>query len=136
MRLSELKPGDQVPALTLTLEPERIKEYLEATEETSGHFADCSPGQIVPPTAVAGLAIAALFNNLEMPAGTIHTTQEIRWHRPAQIGQTLTAHVSVTRDSQRRNLRLMAVKLAISNANGETIMEGETGFILPPETPS
>lgn len=131
MRISELKLRDKLPALSLTLEPDRIKDYIEAVEESSGYFTQCNPGEIAPPLACASLAIGALVNKMELPAGTIHLSQEITSSRPAKVGKTVLCHTSIIRDQVRRNLRIMTLKLEINDEAGNAVLEGKTTFVLP-----
>ena len=130
MRISELKLGDTIPASSFTLKPDKIKDYLEAVEESSGYFTQWSQGEIAPPVACASLAMASLFKNIEFPEGAVHLSQEITLHRPVKVGQTFFCHASVIRNQVRRDLRIMTMQLEISDEGGEEVLESKTGFIL------
>lgn len=130
MRISELKLGDKLPVLTFTLEPNKIKDYLEAVEESSGYFTQWSQGEIAPPITCASLAVGSLFNEMEFPAGTIHLSQEITLNKPVKVGQILLCRSSLIRDQVRRNLRIMTLQLEIGNEAGEKVLEGKTTFIF------
>ena len=130
MRISELKQGDKIPASSFTLEPNRIKDYIEAVEEASGYFTQWSQGVVAPPIACAGLAMAALFKDIELPDGAIHLSQEITLNRPVKVGQTLLCRASVIRNQVRGNLRIMTMQLKVSDEVGEEVLEGKTSLIL------
>ncbi len=130
MRISELNPGDNIPDSSFTLEANGIKDYIEAVEESSGYFTQWSQGIVAPPTACAGLAMAALFKDIELPDGTIHLSQEITFNRPVKVGQTLLCRASVIRNQVRGNRRIMTMQLKVSDEVGEEVLEGKTSVIL------
>ncbi len=130
MQISEFKPGDRIAASSFTLEANKINEYIEAVEESSGYFTQSSLGAVAPPLACAGLAIASLLKNLEFPDGTIHLSQEIRFNKPVRVGQTLHCHASLMQNQVRRHLRIMTIRLEVDDETGEEVLEGKTSFIL------
>ncbi len=130
MQINELKPGDKIPASSFTLEPNKIKDYIEAVEESSGYFSQWSPGVIAPPVACVSLAIAALFNNMKLPDGTVHTSQEITLNRPIKVGERLLCQASMVRNQARRRLRIMTLRLEINDEDGERVLEGETSLVI------
>lgn len=131
MQISEFKPGDRIAASSFTLEANKINEYIEAVEESSGYFTQSSLGAIAPPLACAGLAIAALLKDVEFPDGTIHLSQEIRLNKPVRVGQTLHCYGSLMQNQVRRHLRIMTIRLEVDDETGEEVFEGKTSFILP-----
>lgn len=130
VQINEFKPGDRIAASAFTLERNKIKDYIEAVEESSGYFAESSMGAVAPPLACAGLAMASLLKDIEFPDGAIHLSQEIVLNKPVRIGQTLHCHASLTQNQARRHLRIMTIRLEINNESGEEVIEGETSLIL------
>ena len=130
MQISEFKPGDRIAALSFTLETNKIKDYIEAVEESSGYFVRSSLGTVAPPIACAGLAMAALLKDVEFPDGTIHLSQEIRLNKPVRVGQTLHCHGSLIQNQVRRHLRIMTIRLEVDDESGEEVLESKTSFIL------
>jgi len=131
VQIRELKVGDKFPVLSFTLEPDKVKDYIEAVEESSGYFAQWSQGEVAPPIACASLAVATLFKDMELPAGTVHLSQEITLTRPVRVGQTLLVRAVVIRNQVRRNLHIMTLQLKISDEGDDEVLEGKTGFIFP-----
>ena len=130
MQISELKPGDRIAASSFTIETNKIKDYIEAVEESSGYFARSPLGAAVPPIACAGLAMAALLKDVEFPDGTIHLSQEIRLNKPVRVGQTLHCHGSLIQNQVRRHLRIMTIRLEVDDESGEEVLESKTSFVL------
>ena len=130
MQISELKPGDKITTSFFTLEPERIRDYIEAVEESSGYFTEWSPGAIAPPVACVSLAVASLFTDMKLPDGTVHTSQEITFQRQVKVGEKLLCQASVVRNQVRRNLRLMNLRLEIDDETGNKVVTGETSLVI------
>ena len=130
MRISELKPGEEIPASSFTLTPDKIKDYVDAVEESSGYFTQHSHGAAVPPIACVGLAMSALLKDVEVPKGTIHLSQEIRLNRLARIGQALNCHGSLVQNQVRGHLRIITIRLEVNDEVGEEVLQGKTSLIL------
>jgi len=130
VQISEFKPGDRIAALSFILETNKINEYIEAVEESSGYFTQSSLGAEAPPIACVSLAVAALLKNVEFPDGTIHLSQEIRLNKPVRVGQKLHCHASLMQNQVRRQLRIMTIRLEVDDELGEEVLEGTTSFIV------
>ena len=130
MQISEFKPGDRIAASSFTLETKKVKDYIEAVEESSGYFTQSSPGAVAPPIACVSLAMAALLKDVEFPDGTIHLSQEIRLNKPVRVGQRFHCHGSLMQNQVRRHFRIMTIRLEVDDELGEEVLEGKTSFIL------
>lgn len=129
-QITEFKPGDRIAASSFTLEVNKIKDYIEAVEESSGYFTQLSPGAVAPPIVCVSLAMAVLLKNIEFPDGAIHLSQEIRLNKPVRVGQTLHCHSSLTQNQVRRHLRIMTIRLEVDDELGEEVLEGKMSFAL------
>lgn len=77
-----------------------------------------------------GLISALLGTSLPGP-GTIYLGQTLRFRKPVGLGDTITAHVTVTeRDEARKRLKL---ECRCVNQNGEEVITGEADVIAPTE---
>lgn len=130
MQITELKPGDRIPSSSFILEPDRIKDYIGAVEESSGYFSQYSHGAEAPPVACVGMALGALLKNIDLPSGTIHLSQEIRLNKPVRIGQRYYCHGTLIQNQLRGGLRIMAIQIKVSDDTGAVVLEGKTSFVL------
>lgn len=130
VQITQFEPGDSIAASSFTLEANKIKDYIEAVEESSGYFTQSSPGAIAPPIACISLAMAALFKNIGLPDGTIHLSQEIKINKPVRVGQRLHCHASLTQNQVRRQLRIMTIRLEVDDETGKEVLEGKTSFVI------
>lgn len=130
MQITQLKPGDKIPASSFTLEPDKVEDYIEAAEESSGYFTQHAQGAVAPPVVCASLAMAALLKDIELPDGAIHLSQEITLNKPARVGQKFHCHGSLIQNQVRGSLRIMSIRLEVSDEAGEEVLEGKTSFVL------
>jgi hypothetical protein len=125
--LATLQKGHEFPPIEFDASPEWVGEYLAATaDETS---ASAAPG-LVPPMGVATLAIRALLQNAELPAGTLHASQEIRCDRAVSAGEHLAVSARVASRGERAGWVLMSVDLDVASA-GEPVMTGRATVTFP-----
>lgn len=83
----------------------------------------------VPQMLVAGLVSKIL--GTEYPGnGTVHVAQELTYHKPVFIDDTVQAHLVVTCVDGRRSR--VWLDLTCTNQHGQTVVTGESE-IIPPE---
>ena len=134
MYITELPEGERLPVSSLNVSLQKTKEFLEASEESSGFFTETSLGDTAPTTICASLAIASIFKNYELPPGTIHTAQDLKFHKLVKVGDNFTCYLRVTRNQKRGDLQIMNLNIEIMDETNDLIMEGVTSFITPQET--
>jgi acyl dehydratase len=126
----DLAAGYEFPPAGFLLDGEKVKEYLAAVEDDIPIYGE---QRVVPPMAVAALAMTALSAALVLPPGTIHVSQDLAFVTPARPGETLTSRARVERKVERGRFNMLTIGIKVTSEAGAVIMSGETGFILPPE---
>ena len=125
-----LETGYEFHPASYRLDSGMVAAYLRAVGDTSPLYQD---SEIVPPMAVAALAMAALLDSISLPGGTIHVSQEIEFIDPVSVKDTITCHARVSRKHERGKLHLMTIELNVLNQTQEAVLSGKTSFILPQE---
>jgi acyl dehydratase len=125
---SELEAGYEFPPGSYTLDAARVALFLKAVEDSSYPYLE---NRIVPPMAVAALAMSSLSNTISLPPGSIHVSQEISFVEPVRPDENLTSHAKLSRTQKRGKLHLIAVDFDVRNQAGKTVLTGKTSFILP-----
>jgi len=125
---SQLEAGYQFPATSYKLDSSTVATYLKAVEDTSCLYQDT---QLVPPMAIAAYAMAALSQNISLPPGVIHVSQELEFISTVSVNDSLTSYAKVGRKQSRGKLHLLAIDLDVLNQNQEVVLTGKTTFILP-----
>ena len=127
---SKLETGQQLSSKSVSLSAKAVGDYVTAVEDASSPTAsDGTP--LVPPTAIAALALSAVINALQIPGGTIHASQELGFCASVPIGSTVECTATLAQNSVRRNWRFLIVNLEATTEGGSVVMEGKGTIMLP-----
>ena len=124
----DLKAGQEFPPAAFQVDSTTVDDYLKAVEEDNAIYQNTG---LVPPMAVAALALKSLISAISMPPGTIHVSQEFEFIDTVNTQDTLTSHAGVSRIQERGKLHLISVDINVSNQEQKPVLAGKTGFILP-----
>ena len=127
---AKLEVGQQLTDQYLTLDAEAVGDYVAAVSDASNPTAsDGTP--VVPPMAIAALALSAVINTLQIPGGTIHASQELGFGAGVPVGETLECTATLAQNSVRRGWRFLVVNMEATAETGGTVMEGKSTIMLP-----
>ncbi len=124
-----LEIGYSFPRTTCKLDREAVTLYFKAVQEEGWLYKAES---LVPPLAVAGLAMAVLLEPLQLPPGVIHTHAEIDFSGIARIGDIISCSGSISQRLDRGVLQLVTVDIDVLDQNRKRVLKGKVSFILPP----
>ena len=127
---SKLETGQQLTEQHLTLDAKAVGDYVSAVSDASNPAAgDGTP--LVPPMAIAALALSAVINTLQIPGGTIHASQELGFGASVSVGDTLECTATLAQNSVRRGWRFLVVNIEATSETGNIVMEGKSTIMLP-----
>ena len=127
---SKLEAGQQLSSQPLHLDAKAVADYVAAVNDTSSPAAaDGAP--LVPPMAIAALALSAVINALQIPGGTIHASQELGFGAAVPVGAAIDCTATVAQNSVRRNWRFLVVNMEATSEGGSVVMEGKSTIMLP-----
>ncbi len=135
MRFSDLPAGYTFPADTLTLDPAMVQRYLAATDDDNALYWNNGAARLVPPLAVAALSLRAIAAGVSLAPGSIHSAQDLTFHRAVAVGETLRARARVVTASQRRDFTALAIESTVgaARADGEaTAVSGRMTLFAAP----
>ncbi len=124
----DLKAGQEFPPAAFQVDSTTVDDYLKAIEEDNAIYKNTG---LVPPMAVAALALKSLISAISMPPGTIHVSQEFEFIDTVNTQDTLTSRAGVSRIQERGKLHLISIDISVSNQEQKPVLAGKTGFILP-----
>lgn len=125
---SQLEVGYQFPPSSYKPDASIVSTYLKAVEDTSRLYQDT---KLVPPTAVAAYAMAALSRSICLPPGAIHVSQELEFIDAVSVNDSLISYARVSRKQSRGKFHLLAIDLNVFNQNQKAVLAGKASFILP-----
>ena len=124
----ELSNGYEFAPVSFRPDGEMVTAYLNAIE---GDKSTYDKDKIVPPMAIAALAMAAMSQGLVLPPGTVHVSQELKFEDTVKTDETLTSYARVNRKVARGKFNMLTVGINVLNQEQATVLTGETSFILP-----
>ncbi len=127
---STLTAGQEVSNTTIVLDSNTITRYIESVSGDSTLRYPLGP-DVVPPMAIAALGLRAIINDLGIPEGTLHSSQDLAFLGPTFVGDKLTCRASVKLNSVRRESRFVSISLCINDAGDREVMTGTTTLIMP-----
>ena len=95
MRFSDLTPGYTFPSTVLALDAQTVERYLRATQDDHVVYWRDGAVHLVPPLAVAALALRGIAQEVALAPGSLHTGQELLFRRLVRVGERLTAQLLV-----------------------------------------
>ncbi|MBI5781540.1 MAG: bifunctional enoyl-CoA hydratase/phosphate acetyltransferase [Rhodocyclales bacterium] len=127
----------QTAQLTRTLQPQDIPLFAAISGDVNPTHLDPEFAQKIPGRTVVGHSMwgGALFSALlgnQLPGpGTVYVRQDLRFHRPIAVGDTLTASVTV-KEKHVEDRRVVFDCLAV-NQDGLKVIDGTAEVIAPAE---
>lgn len=126
--IAALPRGHRFPAATFRISPEGVGRYLDAVQDRSAAYGDAAP-----PLAIAALALRALLERLELPAGSLHAAQEVECRAAVPLDAELTMRGEVAQRSERGGFVASVIEFEVAPADslGEPVLVGRTTVMAP-----
>lgn len=127
MDLNTLGPGHALVDREIVITGPMADAYIRAVGDRCMLYAE---ERLVPPMAVAALVMAEAMDAVSLPAGTVHTGQELTFSRPVAMGSAVRCSATVAANSVRRGTRFLTLDLR-GERDGETAVEGRAALAVP-----
>ena len=129
MALDEFDPGRTLCVRESAVTADLVAGYVAAVEDDSPLYGAAG---LVPPMAVAALVMAAAMEEMRLPAGAVHTGQELTFARPVPIGSLVRCTAVVASNGVRRGTRFLTLDLT-GAVDGVPAVEGRTTLAVAEE---
>lgn len=130
--IEALDKGHQFSGTSFVLDEETVARYLEAVEdEALLRLAQAVGKAWVPPMAVAALALRSLMEEMTLPAGAIHGSQEFEYLRALEVGERITCRAWLSHRSQRAGWWILAVGMEGTDESGQPVLTGRLTVMVP-----
>lgn len=129
MDITALDPGQTICTRDAALTADLVERYVAAVQDDSRIYGEEG---LVPPMAVAALVMAAAMEEMGLPAGAVHTGQELTFVRPVPVGSMVRCTAVVASNSVRRGTRFLALDLT-GAVSGAPAVEGRTTLAVAEE---
>ena len=129
MDLATLEPGSELFSRRIAMTGDAVAGYLAAVEDDAEAYAQEG---IVPPMAVAALVMAEALKAIELPAGAVHTGQELGFLAAVDVGAEVQCTAKVVQNSVRRGTRFVALEIT-ADVGDERALTGRVSLAIPEE---
>jgi len=126
---STLQPGQVLVDEALNISLDAADAYQSAVGSDEALFRQ---HHVLPPMAIAALAMAKALRAVELPSGAVHTGQELEYVLAAPVDVPLRCVVSVGPNSVRRGSRFISLDFHVSH-QGDTVVNGRANLAIPEE---
>lgn len=116
-------PGTQVDLGSWTITRSWVQSYLYAVGNPESISLEL---ELAPPIALSAWALGSMLNTLSLPAGTVHSRQELKTHRPVNIGETVRVIARQGKPTQRSGLTMLAVAYTLEGEDGIPAQSGQS----------
>ena len=113
-----------------TLTEDLVKGYLDAVDDDLAVYAETG---LAPPLALCAWALGAMLDKMSLPAGTIHSIQEMEALAAVAVGDEIRGEAVPERPRTRAGLRFMTVTYSLKNGSGQIVQAGKTTVLTPEE---
>ncbi len=124
----DIAVGTAIDLGTWTLTEPSVREYLDAVGDDLGIYAEAG---LVPPLALCAWALGAMLEKLSLPAGTIHSIQDMEALEGVVVGEEIRGEAVPERPRSRGGLRFMTVGYTLYNGSGDLVQRGKTTVLTP-----
>ena len=124
--LSTLEPGQRLFSRSMAVSADAAASFRAAV----GDEEPAPPGEhVVPPMAVAAMVMGAAMEAVELPAGAVHTAQELEFARPVDEGVALACSATVVSNSVRRGTRFIVLEMR-GNDGADTVLSARSTIAI------
>ena len=124
--LSTLEPGQRLFSRSMAITADAAASFRAAV----GDDAPAAAGEhAVPPMAVAAMVMGAAMEAVELPAGAVHTAQEIEFAKPVDEGVALACSATVVSNSVRRGTRFIVLEMR-GEDGAETVLRARATIAI------
>ena len=122
---AELLPKQVVSNQRYVLDEAAVSAYVAAVGDSS------ATPSTAPPMALAALSFRGVVNDLQIPGGTVHVRQELRFMGMVTPPETLDCRATLVQNSVRGEWRFLVVQLKVDDQGGRQVMDGKSTIIVP-----
>ena len=137
--MADLPRGRELPEAHFRLGADDVRRYLEAVGDCSDAYGQGPEGPAwVLPLAVAALALRAILEQVELPAGALHAGQEVEFRHPVPVGASLRVRARVAQRSEMRGAVVSVIEFEVGEgrSSGPAVVGRATVIASRGEAPS
>lgn len=130
--------GKSYPPQSLILSPERARAYAAATDDHNPRYGGADG--LAPPMALVTATIPqgvgqvardeALIGDMTRLLRLLHMEEDIRWHAPLRVGDTLQTRPTLTSVQEKTSGEILVVQTAVYNQHGAHLADTSSHLFI------
>ena len=105
-----------------------LDDYLNSVEDCLPIYGERS---VVPPIALVARVLGMILEELSLPPGAVHTSQEFQARRAVKVGQELRGSAKASRALSRGGWRFLTTNFVLETTSREEVLTGKTMVMVP-----
>jgi len=126
--IHDLPTGHKFAPINIELSSRDVMLYLESVQDD--RFSSDLPGW-VPPTSLAAYALGSILNEISLPGGSLHASQEISLSRGVMNDEVVTFNATLVQNSIRKNWRFLSIEFVGEGKVLGEFLKGKTLVLIP-----
>lgn len=126
--IADFQVGYEFASIRFQLQPQEVALYLQAVGESNDLFQH---QRFVPPTALAAYALRGILREINLPAGALHSAQEMSVSRPVTSNETIIFRAKLTRNAVRRGWRFVSIDFDGVDEGEAQVIRGKSTVVIP-----
>lgn len=127
MDYSQLQPESIISKNQYEFSEDFINKYTESVKDSSNYKNS------VPPMAISALSIRGVLNDLKIPGGTVHVSQEFNYFLSIEKSEHIECLATIISNNVRGGWRFLSIKLETISTDQKLIMTGKSTIMIPVE---
>ncbi len=127
MDYSQLQPESIISKNQYEFSEDFINKYTESVKDNSNYKNS------VPPMAISALSIRGVLNDLKIPGGTVHVSQEFNYFSSIEKSELIECLATIISNNVRGGWRFLSIKLETISTDQKLIMTGKSTIMIPVE---
>jgi hypothetical protein len=108
--LTDLSAGHEFAPVTFSLENARVRAYLDAAGDQLNLYDQQG---VVPPLAIAAFALGALLEEVTLPEGTLHISENLVFSKAVPVGASVDCRARLAQRSVRAGMVVSVLETEI-----------------------
>lgn len=113
--VSSLPKGHEFSPASFVVSAERADAYARAVGDAGDY------GEDAPPLAAVALGLAALQEQILLPEGSLHTSQEVEHLAPIRVDEELLLSGRIAQRSERQGFVISVLEFEIASTEGVAV---------------
>ena len=125
-----LAVGQRISSRSYEMRADVVSQYAGAVGDGTTLRSD-DGAALAPPMAVAALSLRGVVQDLQIPGGTLHASQEMEFLGAVSVGAKLECVATMAQNSVRGGWRFMVVRTDVADGEGRAVMVGKSTIMVP-----